>query len=71
MITRSQKKEYSVDIDFDEASKVWKSNKISIGNGCYRYICCAKTLSGNPCKRESELYYDYCKIHLEKYKEKK
>jgi len=29
---------YEVDIDFDEASKLWKSNKKSIGNGCYKYI---------------------------------
>jgi len=24
-------------IDFDEASKAWRKNKIDIGNGCYKY----------------------------------
>lgn len=28
---------YVVDIDFDEASREWRKNKRSIGNGCYRY----------------------------------
>ena len=28
-----------VDIDFDEASRLWKSNKKSTGNGWYKYIC--------------------------------
>ena len=64
MITRSQKKEYFLDINFDEASKEWKANKKYMGNGTYKYICCAKTLSGNPCKRESVLFYNYCKTHL-------
>ena len=24
-------------IDFDESSKEWRANKISIGNGCFKY----------------------------------
>ena len=28
---------YEVNIDFDEASKEWRSNKKSIGNGMYEY----------------------------------
>lgn len=28
---------YEVDIDFDEASKAWRQNKISLGNGTYDY----------------------------------
>ena len=32
-----QKPVYEVDIDFDEASEAWRSNKISIGNGEYKY----------------------------------
>ena len=35
MITRS-KVAYII-IDFDEASRCWKKNKISIGNGMYKY----------------------------------
>ena len=32
-----QKPLYDVDIDFVEASEAWRSNKISIGNGQYKY----------------------------------
>jgi len=28
---------YSVNIDFDNASKVWRKNKISLGNGMFKY----------------------------------
>ena len=42
MKTRSQTKKehilYEVNIDFDEASREWKKNKKSIGNGEYKYI---------------------------------
>jgi hypothetical protein len=40
-------------IDFDEASKCWRENKKSIGNGMYTYKCCALTKEGKPCKREA------------------
>ena len=33
---------YEVNIDFDEASKAWRANKRSIGNGHYRYLCSKK-----------------------------
>jgi len=48
MKTRSQTKQltkeiqnvdFEVDIDFDGASEAWRSNKKSIGNGSYKYIC--------------------------------
>lgn len=29
---------YDVNIDFDEASDAWRSNKKSIGNGMFKYI---------------------------------
>ena len=61
---------YSVEIDFDGASEAWKANKKSIGNSSYKYICEAKTISGNECKRESLKGCHYCKTH-EKQKEKK
>jgi len=54
---------YSVDIDFDEASKEWKSNKKYIGNSCYKYICSKITTSGNQCKRESLPNCNFCKCH--------
>ena len=40
-------------IDFDEASKCWKENKKSKGNGTYVYKCSALTKEGKPCKREA------------------
>lgn len=29
---------YSVDIDFDTASKEWRQNKVKYGQGCFRYL---------------------------------
>jgi hypothetical protein len=29
--------QYAVDIDFDEAKKAWRANKIVLKNGCFRY----------------------------------
>ena len=70
MQTRSQTQKqtnhqplYEVFIDFDEATREWKENKKSIGNGCYRYCCLQKTKQGKPCKREACPGTDYCKIH--------
>jgi hypothetical protein len=68
MYTRSQAKYdsraiYSVDIDFDEASEAWKSNKKSIGNGQYKYICLAITKTGGSCKRESLSGLNFCSLH--------
>ena len=59
---------YKVEIDFDEASEAWRANKKCIGNGHYKYICSQKTKAGNPCKRESLNFCDYCKIHTPKSK---
>ena len=55
---------YMVEIDFDEASEVWRKNKKSIGNGSYKYICCCETKTGRQCKRESIRGYNSCKTHL-------
>lgn len=68
MNTRSKTKqlrkpEYTVDIDFDEASAAWRANKKPTENGCFTYLCCRKTLSGNPCRRESLKNDVYCKQH--------
>jgi len=75
MNTRSQSKKmnaiinkvlYKVEINFDEASEAWRSNKKPIGNGHYKYICSQKTKTGNQCKRESLNSCDTCKIHSPK-----
>lgn len=61
---------YEVNIDFDEASEAWKSNKKYIGNGTYKYMCCGHYKNGKPCNRTAtfdilDLKDDgmYCKIH--------
>ncbi len=69
--TRSQlKKErvevqplYEVDIDFDEASEAWKANKISIGNGSYRYACSNKSAKNCKCLKKCMPGEIYCKTH--------
>ena len=80
MNTRSQTKYekaalYEVTIDFDAASKAWTQNKISIGNGQYKYkptmmIRCTATLkpkidsnSEKQCRRNCMLNSAYCTQH--------
>lgn len=44
-----------MEIDFDEASKIWMRNKKKIGNGAYRYVCGAKKrFKDGYCKNETE-----------------
>ncbi len=66
MNTRSKTNQLriKVDINFDEASSAWRANKKTIKNGCFTYLCCQKTLSGNPCKRERLINDIYCRQHL-------
>ena len=54
---------YEVNIDFDEASKAWKQNKKSIGNGSYKYICTTKTKSNKICGRVCYQQSSYCWHH--------
>jgi hypothetical protein len=55
---------YEVNIDFDEASEAWKSNKKSIGNGSYRYVCAKLTKNNNMCISKCLPGEIYCKTHL-------
>ena len=76
MQTRSQTKAqsipeslciYETNIDFDEASMMWKQNKKSIGNGSYKYICCYKMSSLGPvCGKNRTTDTQYCKLHSKK-----
>lgn len=52
-----------VDIDFDDASREWKSNKKSLGNGCYKYVCTKITKTGKQCKNDSIRNCEYCRFH--------
>lgn len=68
MITRSQSKlsnqkstiSYSVDIDFDEASRAWNANKRCIGNGVYVYICGKQMRNGRSCKKNQSSVPHIC-----------
>lgn len=68
MKTRSQTKYekssiYEVNIDFDNASKAWNSNKISIGNGSYKYICSHIYKNNKNCNKMCLPGVNYCKTH--------
>lgn len=68
MKTRSQTKtvqftELSVDIDFDEASIAWNSNKKRLSNGEYVYICGNTLNNGGYCKRKPYKNDEHCHLH--------
>ena len=44
---------YIVEIDFNEASKAWKQNKVSIGNGSYKYLCKKRSIKNNVCFKKT------------------
>jgi len=61
---KNEKEELEVNIDFDEASKAWRENKRSSGNGCYKYVCSgiiAKT--GMKCEKVVKTGCVYCSVH--------
>jgi hypothetical protein len=60
---------YVVNIDFDEASRDWKSNKRSIGNGSYRYLCAKKGKNNNCCSTKCLPEEIYCKTHFKMFNE--
>ena len=72
--TRSQSthkplRETEVYINFDEASAAWKANKKSIGNGSYKYICCAEKndTNGKKCGIKCLMGEMYCRMHYKKF----
>jgi len=66
MQLQTQKVEYEVIIDFDEASAAWKANKKSKGNGTYRYVCEGLTKTGKKCTRQPICSSEFCKWHQNK-----
>ena len=54
------------EVDFDEASRAWKLNKKSTGNGCYKYICIKITKTGKQCKNDSLRNCEFCRFHNKK-----
>jgi len=76
MQTRSQTKYeksalFSVNIDFDEASQAWKANKLSIGNGSYKYVCKKRGIRNNMCIKSCLAGEEYCSVHYKMFKEGK
>jgi hypothetical protein len=55
--------EYEVNIDFDEASAAWKTNKKSTGGGCYRYICKHRNKNNKKCRRNPIPGCEFCSKH--------
>jgi hypothetical protein len=55
--------EYTVDIDFDEASEGWMANKRKLANGMYRYICGFQKTDGKKCMRAPAANQSGCWYH--------
>jgi len=55
--------ELEVNIDFDDSIREWRSNKKSLGNGQYKYICAEYSKKGNKCMRERINDCEYCSLH--------
>lgn len=53
-------------IDFDEASKIWRSNKVAICGGSYKYICGATRKDGGKCHNKPCKNNIRCHIHFKK-----
>jgi len=58
--------EYNVDINFDETSIAWRSNKVAKKDGTFAYICEGKTKLGKKCVRKPLTGCNYCKLHKNK-----
>lgn len=54
---------FKVEIDFDEASREWRRNKIELDYGQFRYCCSQLTKKGEKCKNKI-VKYDLCHLHL-------
>ncbi len=52
-----------ININFDEASSMWRENKQYLGNGSYKYICMAITKKQNQCLNKPLKNCKYCYIH--------
>jgi len=58
---------YQVDIDFDDASKEWRKNKVAMENGTFRYRCAHfSTKKQEFCKNRTFLKSPYCRFHIKK-----
>lgn len=58
-------------INFDEASEAWKKNKLSIGNGSYKYVCKKRGEKNNMCIKKCLQGEEYCCVHFKMFKDGK
>ena len=68
METRSQTNNnrtalYEVNIDFDEASALWRQNKKQVSPGHFKYICTVVKKDGNKCGNSCTKESEYCWGH--------
>ena len=54
------------EINFDEASKLWRSNKVSIGNGSFKYVCGYIRKDGGKCRNPQYKHHPSCHLHFKK-----
>lgn len=54
------------EIDFDEASEIWRNNKQTIGNGTFKYICGHKRNDGGKCRNPPYKQHTKCHLHFKK-----
>ena len=57
---------FEVNIDFDEASRAWRANKRSVGNGTYKYTCEKMISSGRMCSKDAWKNSGVCCTHKNK-----
>ena len=63
LINKNPNGEFDINIDFDDASKQWRENKIYVGNGEFRYKCCYVSIKNVGCSNQSQPYSQLCKTH--------
>ena len=61
---------YEVNIDFDEASTLWRHNKKAIGEGHFKYICTVVKKDGIKCGRTRTHNSEFCWGHRGQNKDK-
>ena len=54
---------YEVNIDFDEASDLWRQNKKHVGQGHFKYVCTVIKKDGSRCGNSLNKDSDYCWGH--------
>ena len=50
-------------IDFDLASDCWRANKMSIGNGMFKYVCPFMKIDNTRCGRNVKKGCTSCRYH--------